>query len=188
MPSTDAHGAEPATAWAESVPTVELNLAGFDAFFTAEYPKLVALLTAISGHRTVAEDLAQEAMVRAHQRWDRISRYDIPAAWLRRVALNLATNNRARRQAEKRALARIAGERPTWEVELGIDDGGDEFWGIVRSLPQRQSAAVILYYLEDRPVAEVASILGCAEGTAKAHLHKGRTNLAKLLDISEETP
>jgi RNA polymerase sigma-70 factor (ECF subfamily) len=58
----------------------------------------------------------------------------------------------------------------------------------VRRLPARQAAAVALHYLEDRPVTEVASILGCAEGTAKAHLHKGRTNLAKLLDVPEDAP
>lgn len=174
-----------------SAPTadaVELDLRGFDSFFTQEYPRLVALLTAMTGHRTVAEDLAQEAMVRAHQRWDRVSRYDIPAAWVRRVAINLAGNNRARRRSERRALVRLAGERPAWEVLLGRDDGRDDFWAVVRKLPARQSAAVILHYLEDRPVADVAAILGCAEGTAKAHLHKGRSNLARMLDLPEDTP
>lgn len=173
---------------AEATPTIEAVLSRFDDFFTAEYPRLVGLLTAMTGNRTVGEDLAQEAMVRAHQRWERVSRYDIPAAWVRRVAINLAHNSRARRRSEKRALARLAGERPTWEVELGRDDGGDEFWSTVRSLPPRQAAAITLYYLEDRPVAEVATILGCAEGTAKAHLHKGRTTLAKLLDVPEDAP
>lgn len=165
--------------------TIELDLTGFDGFFAREYPKVVSLLTAATGHRAVAEELAQEAMLRAHLRWDRISRYDIPAAWLRRVALNLATNSRARRRSERRALQRIAGDRPVWEVALGRDDGANDFWSVVRQLPDRQSAAVILHYLEDRPVAEVAAILGCAEGTAKAHLHKGRANLARLLQIPE---
>jgi len=177
-------GAKPA----EAPPTVEAVLSHFDDFFTAEYPRLVGLLTAMTGNRTVGEDLAQEAMVRAHQRWERVSRYDVPAAWVRRVAINLAHNNRARRRSEKRALARLAGERPTWEVELGRDDGRDHFWSVVRSLPRRQAAAVTLHYLEDRPVTEVANILGCAEGTAKAHLHKGRATLAKLLDVQEDAP
>lgn len=167
---------------------VDAGLRRFDDFFTQEYPRLVSVLTALTGHRAVAEDLAQEAMVRAHQRWEKVSRYDIPAAWVRRVAINLASNNRARRRSEKRALARLAGERPVWEVELGRDDGTDDFWAAVRRLPDRQAAAVSLHYLEDRPVAEVAAILGCAEGTAKAHLHKGRANLAKLLQTTEDTP
>lgn len=172
-----------------AVPSVTaVGVQRFDDFFNAEYPRIVALLTAMTGNRTIAEDLAQESMVRAHQRWERVSRYDIPGAWVRRVAINLASNSRARRRSEKRALARLAGERPTWEVEVGRDDGADDFWAVVRTLPARQAAAVTLHYLEDRPVAEVASILGCAEGTAKAHLHKGRSNLAKLLDVQEDAP
>ncbi len=61
----------------------------------------------------------------------------------------------------------------------------DDFWALVRQLPPRQAAAVALHYLEDRPVTEVATILGCAEGTAKAHLHKGRAALARLLEHPE---
>ena len=173
---------------AHPAPTIEAGLTRFDDFFTDEYPRLVTVLTALTGNKVLAEDIAQEAMVRAHQRWERVSRYDIPAAWVRRVAINLASNGRARRRSEKRALARLAGERPTWEVQMGRDDGPDDFWSTVRRLPARQAAAIALHYLEDRPVAEVAEILGCAEGTAKVHLHKGRHNLAKMLDLPEEAP
>ncbi|QXC62970.1 RNA polymerase sigma factor [Aquihabitans sp. G128] len=146
-----------------------------------EYPRLVTLLAAVTGHRGVAEELAQEALIRAHQRWRRVSRYDLPAAWLRRVALNLASNHRARQRTEDRTLRRLGGERPA--PERTTDDDG--FWALVRQLPERQAAAVALYYLEDRPVAQVAAILDCAEGTAKAHLHKGRATLARLLDHPE---
>lgn len=167
-------------------PLLEVVVADFDEFFATEYRGLVAMLTALTGNRMVAEDLAQEAMVKAHQRWARISRYDKPAAWLRRVAINLAHNNRARKRSEQRAMARLAGERPAWEVRLGVDDGGDEFWALVRRLPRRQAAAMTLHYLEDRPVAEVATILDCAEGTAKSLLHKGRANLARALQLPED--
>jgi RNA polymerase sigma-70 factor (ECF subfamily) len=161
---------------------VELAVAGFDAFFTRELPRLVTVLTAVTGDRMVAEELAQEAMLRAHQRWARISRYDLPAAWVRRVALNLASQSRARRRSEHRALAKVTdlGRAPRPEP-------AHDFWALVRQLPPRQAAAVALHYLEDRPVAEVASILGCAEGTAKAHLHKGRAALARLLENPEPT-
>ena len=102
------------------------------------------------------------------------------------MAINLAHNNRARKRSEQRAMARLAGERPAWEVRLGVDDGGDEFWAQVRRLPSRQAAAITLYYLEDRAVADVVVVLDCAEGTAKALLHKGRANLAQALRLSEE--
>jgi RNA polymerase sigma-70 factor (ECF subfamily) len=159
--------------------------ATFDDFFADEYAGLVALLTATTGARAVAEELAQEAMLRAHQRWPRISGYDQPGAWVRRVGLNLASNSWARRRTERRTVERLAGEpvRPATTAQDGLD--GIDFWALVRRLPPRQAAAVTLYYLEDRPVAEVAAILGCAEGTAKAHLHKGRAGLALLLDEPE---
>ncbi len=157
---------------------LEIEVFGFDGFFAREYPRLVVLLTAVTGHRALAEEIAQEAMLRAHQRWTRVSRYDLPAAWLRRVALNLATNQGARRRTERRMVERLAGQR----TPVPAERHDDEFWAVVRQLPRRQAAAVTLHYLEDRPVAEVAAILGCAEGTAKAHLHKGRAALARLLD------
>jgi RNA polymerase sigma-70 factor (ECF subfamily) len=56
----------------------------------------------------------------------------------------------------------------------------------VRSLPRRQAQAVALHYLEDLPVAEIARVLGCAEGTVKAHLHHGREALGRRLALFEE--
>ncbi len=114
-------------------PEVELDSFGFDAFFAREYPRLVTLLTAVTGSRPVAEEIGQEAMLRAHQRWARISRYDLPAAWLRRVALNLANQSWARRRTERRTVERLAGQRPATVPE----PAGDDFWAIVRRLPNR---------------------------------------------------
>lgn len=172
-------GARP-PAGAAPLVEVELAVAGFDAFYARELPRLVTILTAVTGDQMVAEELAQEALLRAHQRWGRISRYDLPGAWVRRVALNLASQSRARRRSEHRAMARTIERGPTAPPEPT-----DDFWALVRQLPPRQAAAVALHYLEDRPVTEVAAILGCAEGTAKAHLHKGRAALARLLEHPE---
>lgn len=164
------------------------NVADFEAFFDAEYPRLVTLLTAVCGHRSSAEELAQEAMLRAHQKWGRISRYQLPGAWLRRVAINLAHNHSARRRTERRLLVELAGARRPSSAAVSARCEADEFWTTVRQLPRRQAAAIALHYLEDRPVTEVAEILGCAEGTAKAHLHKGRANLARLIENPKDGP
>jgi RNA polymerase sigma-70 factor (ECF subfamily) len=67
--------------------------------------------------------------------------------------------------------------------ELSADDA--EFWRAVRSLPRRQAQVIALHYLEDRPVAEIAQILGTAEGTVKRHLHDGRQTLARRLRLEE---
>ncbi|MEO6988860.1 MAG: SigE family RNA polymerase sigma factor [Aquihabitans sp.] len=161
----------------------ELDPLDFDEFFLRELPRLVALLTALTGQRAVAEELAQEALLRAHVRWNRISKYDSPSAWARRAALNLANNAWSRRRTESRLVARLGSLPPARET-AAVDH---EFWATVRQLPDRQATAVVLHYLDDLSVRDVAAAMGCAEGTAKAHLHKGRTNLALLLENPETT-
>ena len=61
-----------------------------------------------------------------------------------------------------------------------------DFWAAVRTLPRRQAQAIALFYLEDLPVAGIAAVLGCAEGTVKALLHQGRRGLAARLELPEE--
>jgi RNA polymerase sigma-70 factor (ECF subfamily) len=58
-----------------------------------------------------------------------------------------------------------------------------DFWRAVRSLPRRRAQVVALYYLEDRPIAEIARILGMAPGTVKKSLHDGRRALAQILGL-----
>ena len=61
-----------------------------------------------------------------------------------------------------------------------------QFWAAVRALPERQAQCVALHYLEDRPVAEIATILEMAEGTVKSHMHRGRQALAHQLGLTHE--
>jgi RNA polymerase sigma factor (sigma-70 family) len=163
-------------------PAVPLPLAelegDFDAFYRRELPAMVTLATAIAGAER-GEELAQEAMLRAHRDWAQVSRYDKPGAWLRRVTTNLAISARRRRVRERLALRRLDAE-PTVEAP---PPEVDEFWTLVRTLPPRQGAAIALYYLHDLSVADLAESLGCSEGTAKAHLYKARTTLATRIGV-----
>ena len=70
----------------------------YTTFFRREVRSLIALAAAIAGADR-AEEIAQEALLRAHRDWDRISRYDKPGAWVRRVTINLATSSRRRRSS-----------------------------------------------------------------------------------------
>ena len=147
---------------------------------------MVGLAYALSGSKLGAEDLAQEAFVAAHERWDRISGYDKPGAWVRRVVSNKAISGFRRRAAERRAVERLAGQRHTGIPEMEPED--EEFWNLVRDLPKRQAQTTALFYVEDRSVAEIAEILECSPATAKVHLHRARQTLAtKLgLEVSDE--
>jgi len=156
----------------------------FEDFYVREFPAVVGLAYALSGSRSGAEDLAQEAFLAAHRGWDRVGGYDDPGVWVRRVVANLSVSAIRRRVVETKALARIAlGQTPALP-ELSAESV--EFWRAVRSLPRRQAQAIALHYLEDLPVAEVARILGTAEGTVKKHLFEGRKKVVRLLRLEED--
>jgi RNA polymerase sigma-70 factor (ECF subfamily) len=156
---------------------------GFDTFFRTEYRRVVGLTLVLCGRRSVAEELAQDAFVAAFRHWDRVGAYDDPAAWVRRVAVNLATSWLRRRTREVRALTRLASRREEESGGRSVDD--DEFWQAVRALPRRQAQCVALRYLDDQSTEEIAAVLGIAVTTVRVHLHAARAALAVNLG---ETP
>lgn len=178
-------GTKPDPVSRDEKPTVRQE--SFESFYRKEFRDVVGLAYALSGSQLGAEDLAQEAFVRAHERWEKISGYDKPGAWVRRVVANLAISGFRRKSAEKKALARLAGQRQQGLSELEPED--EEFWQMVRDLPKRQAQATALFYIEDRSVSEIAEILECSPSTAKVHLFRGRQTLAARLglEVGSET-
>jgi RNA polymerase sigma-70 factor (ECF subfamily) len=155
----------------------------FDDFAREQRRALVAFAWTLTGDVGVAEDVAQEALHATWQAWERDGGLQHPEAWVRRVIVNRAADRVRRTVHERRALGMV-GARPEAAEELPTTD--HEFWEAVRALPERQAQAVALHYLEDRPVAEIAEILGCATATVKVHLHRGRRALADALAPTEE--
>jgi RNA polymerase sigma-70 factor, ECF subfamily len=151
-------------------------VATFEELFRSNYQGVVGLIAALCGSRAVAEELAQEAFVRAFRRWDRIAAYDRPDAWVRRVAVNLAVSSARRTAAEARAMARVRRLSRRGAEELTAAD--DEFWRAVRRLPRRQAQCIALRYLEDRSIDDIAAILAVDTATVRVHLHRGRLALA----------
>jgi len=139
---------------------------------------MAALAYALTGRWDVAEDLTQEAFLRAHRDWKRVGVMASPGGWLRRVVTNLALSRWRRLRTETIALLRLTidTEVPSPEVPHA------EFWEEVRRLPRRQRQVIALRYVEDLTVAEIAGILEIAEGTVKALLHQGRESLRQRLD------
>jgi RNA polymerase sigma-70 factor (ECF subfamily) len=158
---------------------VELS---FDAFYRAEYRAVVRLCAALCGRRDVAEELAQDAFLAAHQRWASVRAYGHPEAWVRRVALNRALSTLRRRTTEARLLLRLGNERPRL-VELSRAE--DELWSAVRALPRRQAQVLALVFVEDRSVRAIADVLGCDEDTVRTHLRRGRLTLREQLGEEE---
>ncbi|HEX9855532.1 MAG TPA: sigma-70 family RNA polymerase sigma factor [Acidimicrobiia bacterium] len=163
----------------EADQTSAVRLPGhFDAFYRSEYKAVVALMYGLSGSTWVAEDLAQEAFLRAHRDWERVGPLDSPGAWVRRVGINLARSRWRRIRTEAAVRLRIQGRETAIEA-LTTHDG--TFWDEVRKLPSRQAQAIALRYVDDLPVGEIAQIMETAEGTVRALLHQGRGRLERQL-------
>lgn len=156
----------------------------FDAFYRSEFPRMVNIAYALSGSRLAAEDLAQDAMIAAHQQWGRVGTLDKPGAWTRRVVVNKAASLYQRRMAEMRAVARLGPVRGSLPAQL--DAESEHLWQEVRRLPLRQAQAVALFYVDDMTVATIAEIMECTESTVKVHLHKARQALAARLQLQGE--
>ena len=158
----------------------------FDRFFLSHYDGLVRSLTAITGDRERADDCVQEAFIRAFARWRRIRRYDNPATWVRRVAINLsrdvskAEKRRRRREDNDRLHEDHAAASPADAVaaDLYLVD-------LLQRLTPQQRAVAALFYVEDISVAEIAESLGLTAGAVKFHLNKARASLKSMFESEE---
>ena len=149
--------------------------------FVAEFPSLVRTLTLIVRDRAAAEDLAQDAFVQLLRHWPKVSQYESPGGWLRRVAVRMAVREdhrvKLRPVRERQAYA----ARPPRRVVRRHACRPRPDRGRSRQLSPKQRSVVVLFYLEDRPMAEVADLVGCSVATGWVHLHRARHRLAELL-------
>jgi len=164
-------------------PPIRAALAGdraepvdFDGFYHAHFRSLTVQLGAYVGDLHVAQDLVQEAFCRAYTRWRKVSGMDDPVAWVRKVAWNLATSRWRRARVSREYLRR---QRLTY-VE-GPSPDRVALTRALSTLPERHRRAIVLHYLADLTVVEIAQQEQVAEGTVKSWLHRGRAALATAL-------
>ncbi len=165
--------------------------AAFEDLYRSDWRPVVALGWSLTGDRSVAEELAQEAFLAAYRRWDAVGRMDQPGAWVRRAVANRSVDHHRRARVAAVGADRLASaERVRQQQGSGSAGGsadglGDEvFWAAVRALPERQAQCVALHYLEDRAVDDIAAVLDCRPATVRVHLHRGRQALARSLGIA----
>lgn len=156
----------------------------FDAFYRRERSAVVGLAFVLSGSRTAADDLAQEAFVAAYRRWDTVGGYDDPGAWVRKVVSNNSISRWRRAKSEAKAVLLLGSSRD--HVVPGLSAETEDVWRAVRALPRRQAQCIALHYLDDRSVDEIGEILGCSPNTVKTHLVRGREALAFTLEGGDQ--
>jgi RNA polymerase sigma-70 factor, ECF subfamily len=152
----------------------------FEELYTSAFGRLVGQLFLVTGDLHEAEEVVQEAFTRAAGRWQQLRDYDLPEQWVRRVAINLANDGR-RRVRRLAALAQPDVDAAAVVPPISVD--GLAVAAALATLPRRHRQVVVLYYLFDLPVQEVARQLTLPVGTVKSRLARARSALAAQLDI-----
>jgi len=160
----------------------------FDGFVAARLPVLLRYATVVTCDPHLAEDVVQEVLVRAQARWGRIATFEQPEAYLRRMVLN-----------EFLSWRRRLGNRtvPKWtQTPPARADGDlaeelaerDALLRLIAELPPRQRAVIALRFYEDRSDAEIAELLGCREGTVRAHCSRALATLRAAMSATAAGP
>jgi len=142
-------------------------------------PPAIALAYLLTGNSAVAEDLAQEAFLRAASRFPRIRDQNSFPAYLRRTVINLWKNSVRRERRERTYLAR-QNPRTLEDEPVDLATRYAVRVALLRLSP-RQRAAIVLRYYEDLPERQIAELLGCRPGKVKSLLARGVDSLRRDL-------
>lgn len=148
--------------------------ADFESFYRGEHATVYRALVLTLADRDLAAEAVDEAMVRAYQRWSRLSRYDNPAGWVYRVGLNWAISRTRRISARSRRS-----ENHTEAADLALPD--PELTAAVAALPSRSRAVVVLRFDLDWSLEQIAAALDVPVGTVKSRLHRALATLRTSL-------
>ena len=150
--------------------------------FNLHYARLVRSLTVICGNSEEAADAVQEAFVKAHLKWRKISTYEDPVGWIRRVAINKVRDGHRSRVRRDQLIEKI-GHQATFHSEIPAMDDVAE---LLSTLPKQQRAAAAMFYVEQMSVIEIATALEVSEGAVKFHLHQARIKMRTYIESREE--
>ncbi len=159
----------------------------FERLVPAYRRRVFGLAFSILRDRAAAEDLAQEVFVKL---WQALPRYDGRAklsTWIYAITRNASVSALRTR----RRMVSMSDPAVSEEVEgiaaAPVPVAGDrELRRVIEALPEKQRQAVTLYYLDERPVEEVAEMMGLPANTVKTHLHRARASLATALGRTAE--
>ena len=146
----------------------------FDRFVAETAEPLLRSAYLITWDFAEAEDLVQECLFKVARRWPRVRNMERPVVYARTVLIHLALDEEKRRSQRRSEL----GPEATRLLEAHHDDAAarslgpvetsTDLLGVLRELPPRQRAALVLRYFDDLSEAEVADVMGCSVGTVKS--------------------
>lgn len=151
--------------------------AALETVYLKSYPRLVGLARTILAGADGAEEIVQEAFVRTLARWRSVESSD-PSGYVRSAVINLCRSRFRRRVVPLRP----PGTEPSAEVAAARNARRDAVLAALATLPVRQREVVALRYFGGLSTTETAAELSIAEGTVKAHLHRGLAALRQHLE------
>lgn len=154
----------------------------FEEFFLAEHERLFQALYLLTGDRHEADDLAQEALLRAYERWDRVGTMDSPTGYLYRTALNL---HRSRIRTLVVRARRVFAAVPSDDHSGQVSASHDVRRALAR-LPRGQREAQILVEWLGLGSEEAGRALGIDASSVRGRLHRGRASLREMLGERDE--
>lgn len=164
----------------------------FDTFVRLHWATLITIGVAVTGSRSEAEDVVQTALTGAWRRWSTVREQDA-LAYLRRSIAN-ANISRWRRYGSREVVVdlRDADERGAALPDHGVraTDAVDErrsLLPVLRALPARQRAVLVLRYLCDLSDDDIAETLGISTGTVRSQAARGLATLRSRQTRNEET-
>jgi RNA polymerase sigma-70 factor (ECF subfamily) len=153
--------------------------AAYDAFFHSAWSRLQSQAYVLTGSQETAQDLTQEALLRAWKHWGKITGYESPETWTRRVLHNLCIQSW--RKTRPKRFARLHEIPASAEVPAHHHLLAEA----MRSLPGEQARALLLHDGLGMTVAETALELGAPEGTVKSWLSRSRKVVAARIEESD---
>ncbi|TVT19477.1 SigE family RNA polymerase sigma factor [Amycolatopsis rhizosphaerae] len=147
----------------------------FEEFSREQLPGLVRFAAVLSGDRDLAQDIVQDALVRAHARWKRVSETERPDLYLRKMVVNGYLS--WRRRWYQRSV-RVVEDTSRFDEGQVADPATriadhEQLAALLAGLSRPQQAAIVLRFYEDRDDGEIAEVLGCALGTVRSHISRG---------------
>lgn len=162
------------------------DLDGFTEFVAARQAALLRLAMGLTGDRQLAEDLAQTAFVRLWPHWRKLATSGDPWAYLQRILATTYATWWRRKWRGEQATETVPDLVPTAD-EIATADDRDAVTRWLQLLPERQRTVIVLRFLADLSVSEVADVLRCSEGTVRSQSHKALQHLRNAGAVASST-
>ena len=158
----------------------------FIELITKEQESLRRFLRGLcSGDGFLADDLAQEALLKAYLSFERFEGRSRFSTWLFRIAFNCWYDSRKAAGKESEWLSLDEGPPGETEVQESDADIRHEYQQLhmaIGSLPLQEQTVILLFYMEDKSIKEIEMITGMPSGTIRSHLSRGRRHLKEYLE------